>query len=51
MAIASTGLDLFKPLLIPFTATDEAIRTLIAGALDPGRPYLIYLPIEQSFNR
>jgi len=48
MAIASTGLDLFKPLLIPFTATDEAIRTLIAGALDPGRPYLIYLPIEQS---
>ena len=48
MAVASTGLDLFKPLLIPFTATEEAIRTLIATALDPGRPYLIYLPIEQS---
>lgn len=48
MAVASTGLDLFRPLLIPFAATDEAIRILIAAALDPGRPYLIYLPIEQS---
>lgn len=47
MAVASTGLDLFRPLIIPFTATDKAIRTLIAAALDPGRPYLIYLPIEQ----
>ncbi|HUS85073.1 MAG: hypothetical protein MUO58_06960 [Anaerolineales bacterium] len=48
MAVASTGLDLFRPLLIPFAATDEAIRALIAEALDSGRPYLIYLPIEQS---
>jgi len=48
IAIASTGLDLFKPLVIPFAATNEAIRALIAAALEPGRPYLIYLPNEQS---
>jgi len=48
MTVASTGLDLFRPLIIPFTAKDEALRTLVAAALDPGRPYLIYLPIEQS---
>ena len=48
MAVANTGVDLFRPLVIPFAATAEAMRTLIASALDPGRPYLIYLPIEQS---
>ncbi|MCK5052841.1 MAG: hypothetical protein KAR65_01105 [Anaerolineales bacterium] len=48
MAIASTGLDLFRHLVIPFAATNEAIRALITAVLDPGRPYLIYLPNEQS---
>ncbi len=48
IAIAQTGFDLFRPLVVPFTGTDDALITLIENAVPERRPHLIYLPIEQE---
>lgn len=48
LALAQTGLDLFRPLAIPFAGTREGLRSLIEAALQPARHYLAYLPVEQQ---
>lgn len=48
VAIAQTGFDLFRPLIIPFTGTDESLVQLLETAIPKKRPHLIYLPIEQE---
>jgi hypothetical protein len=44
---AQTGLDLFRPLLVPFAGMAIAVGSLIRAALEAGRPALIHLPLEQ----
>ena len=48
LAIAQTGIDLFRPLAIPFTGTQQGLTSLVEAALQPGRRYLTYLPVEQQ---
>jgi hypothetical protein len=48
VAVAQTGFDLFRPLIIPFTGTDEALVQLLEKAIPENRPHLINLPIEQE---
>ncbi len=48
LAIAQTGMDLFRPVVVPFVATEDALRALLRAALSPGRPVLLYLPFEQE---
>jgi hypothetical protein len=47
LASARTGLDLFRPLLIPFVAQPAAMAGLLRDALLPGRPALLHVPMEQ----
>jgi len=44
---AFTGLDLFRPLLIPVVAQEDVLSGLLHTALVPNRPVLLLLPIEQ----
>ncbi|MGD8864328.1 MAG: hypothetical protein PVI81_01930 [Anaerolineales bacterium] len=48
VVVAQTGFDLFRPLVVPFTGTDEALIKLLRIAVPANRPHLIYLPIEQD---
>lgn len=47
LAIARTGLDLFRPLAIPFVAQQAALTALFRVGLEPGRPVVLHLPLEQ----
>lgn len=48
LAVAQTGLDLFRPIAIPFVANEEAMRSLLAQGLKSNRAYLVYLPVDQQ---
>jgi|Deesub1362A_J573_1020465.scaffolds.fasta_scaffold01430_4 hypothetical protein len=48
LAFALTGIDLFRPLAVPFVASEEALHALLQAALRPGRPVLLYLPFDQE---
>jgi hypothetical protein len=48
IAIAQTGFDLFRPLIVPFTGTDDSLIQLLNQAVPQNRPHLLYLPIEQE---
>jgi hypothetical protein len=48
LAVAQTGIDLFRPLAVPFLGTRQALQEMVLGVLKPGRHYLIYLPVEQQ---
>ena len=45
---AQTGMDLFRPLVIPFVASSEALNQLLDIALVPDRPFILQMPIEQK---
>lgn len=47
LVLARTGLDLFRPLAIPFAGNGRQLQDLIRTALMPGQPVLIDLPIGQ----
>jgi hypothetical protein len=47
IAIAQTGLDLFRPIAVPFVASSKILGELLRVALRPGQPVLLYLPLEQ----
>jgi hypothetical protein len=47
LAVAQTGLDLFRPLVVPFVATPEILIRLLRDALRPGQSILLQLPAEQ----
>jgi len=47
IAIAQTGMDLFRPFVVPFVASSKNLRDLLTAALNPGQPVLLSLPLEQ----
>ncbi|OGO20239.1 MAG: hypothetical protein A2Z14_15390 [Chloroflexi bacterium RBG_16_48_8] len=47
LAMAQTGMDLFRPLAVPFVASPKNLRDLLDAALSPGHPVLLSLPLEQ----
>lgn len=47
LALARTGLDLFRPLAIPFIASPRGLTALLSAALKPNRPVVLQLPREQ----
>ena len=47
LAMAQTGMDLFRPLAVPFVASPKNLRDLLDAALSPGQPVLLSLPLEQ----
>jgi len=48
LSVAQTGYDLFRPIVVPFVANDEAMKSLLAEGLQPNRAYLVYLPVDQQ---
>jgi hypothetical protein len=44
---AQTGVDLFRPLLIPFVAQENVLNDLLHHVLTPERPVLLLLPLYQ----
>jgi hypothetical protein len=47
LAIAQTGMDLFRPLAVPFVASSKNLKELLDIALLPGQPVLLHLPLDQ----
>lgn len=47
LAIAQTGMDLFRPLAVPFVASSKNLNELLNAALLPGQPVHLYLPLDQ----
>ena len=47
LVLAQTGMDLFRPLAIPFAGHGDVLKALLKTALKPGQPVLITLPIGQ----
>lgn len=48
VAIAQTGIDLFRPLVVPFVATQRIMARLMRDALRVDQPVLISLPADQA---
>lgn len=48
LALAQTGMDLFRRLAVPFAAHPMGLVNLLRQALVPGKPALILLPLEQQ---
>jgi len=47
LVLAQTGFDLFRPLAVPFVASERGMRSLLRSALEPGRPVLLTMPLGQ----
>jgi hypothetical protein len=47
LAVANTGLDLFRPVAVPFAAQPFTLIALMQEGLGPGRPAVVHLPAEQ----
>jgi len=45
--VAQTGLDLFRPLVLPHANAEETFGKLLDEALNPMQPIMLSLPIEQ----
>jgi hypothetical protein len=45
---ARTGIDLFKPLVIPFVATQEGLDALIQTGLQVRHPVMLHIPLGQA---
>ncbi len=48
LALAQTGLDLFRRLALPFAAHPLGLVSLLAHSLRPNQPVLLMLPLEQE---
>lgn len=48
LALAQTGLDLFRRVAVPFAAHPMGLASLLRASLSPGIPALILLPLEQQ---
>lgn len=48
LVLAQTGLDLFRRLAVPFAGSPYVLASLLRRALQPGRPALLLLPLEQQ---
>ncbi|NIM92299.1 MAG: hypothetical protein GTO18_01105 [Anaerolineales bacterium] len=47
LVVALTGMDLFRPLAVPFVASEDVLHDLMKAALSPSRPVVVLLPLEQ----
>lgn len=47
LAVATTGLDLFRPIAVPFAAQPFPMIALIREGLGSGRPAVMHLPADQ----
>lgn len=47
LAVARTGVDLFRPLVIPFVGRRKILIDLLRSALEPGQTFLLSLPADQ----
>jgi hypothetical protein len=47
LTVANTGLDLFRPVVVPFAAQPFPMIALIREGLGSGRPALVHLPADQ----
>lgn len=47
VVVARTGMDLFRPLVIPFVGRREILIDLLRSALEPGQTFLLSLPADQ----
>lgn len=47
LAIAQTGWDLFRPMAVPFIGQPQGLIALLRAGLEPHRPVMIQLPIDQ----
>lgn len=48
LVVAMTGLDLFRPLVVPFAAQQAAMVALLQEGLASGRPVLMHFPFHQQ---
>lgn len=48
LAMANTGLDLFRPVAVPFAAQPFPLIALMRAGLASGRPALLHLPADQE---
>lgn len=46
LVVAQTGADLFRPLVTLRAPGDDALASLVAGALAPSRPYQVIVPVR-----
>lgn len=47
LAIAQTGMDIFRPIIVPFLSSGAALREMLSYVLTDRRPYLLLLPDER----
>lgn len=47
LVLAQTGFDLFRPLALPFVGHGEAMDALLRFGLEPRRPVVLDIPVEQ----
>jgi hypothetical protein len=47
LAAARTGMDLFRPVTVVVAGTADGVRDLLHAGLEPGKPVVLYLPVEQ----
>jgi hypothetical protein len=48
LVMAQTGMDLFRPLALPFVASSEVLNQLMDIAIAPDRPFILQIPLEQK---
>jgi hypothetical protein len=48
LVLAQTGIDLFRPLVIPFVASSDVLNQLLDIAIAPDRPFILQMPLEQK---
>ena len=48
LVMAQTGMDLFRPLALPFGGSAEILNQLLNIALAPDRPVVLQIPVEQK---
>jgi hypothetical protein len=47
LAIAQTGLDLFRPMAVPFIGQPQGMAALLRAGLESHRPVMIEMPVDQ----
>lgn len=47
LTLAWTGMDLFRPLMLPFVRSRPALAALVQGAVAPSQPFIFHAPVEQ----
>lgn len=47
LTVARTGMDLFRPLVLPFVRKRFSMSALIGHALAPSQPFILHTPLDQ----